>query len=291
LLEVPEAPEDRGASWSDEEFLKHLSCLYFGERMAEIAWQLDHYRKQGWDDLAEAYRNKFFVRMWDLSGFMKPLKQRFTQWYNRENERSGYLWGQRFKSVLVEDGHAARTMAAYIDLNPVRAGIVRDPKDYRWSGYGEAVRGVRSAREGLKQVLFEENRDVMNAEQAAGKSADWASVAREYRMILFVDGEARDADDEKGRAGISRERVAEVLAQGGRLSEREVLYCRVRYFVDGGVVGSEGCVNRIFVATRERFGKRRQDGARKLRRVETELRSMRDLRAEALSSGGSSGAS
>ena len=42
-----------------------------------------------------------------------------------------------------------RPSAAYIDLNPVRAGLVQDPKDYRWSGYGEAGAGAQPARDGL----------------------------------------------------------------------------------------------------------------------------------------------
>ena len=45
--------------------------------------------------------------------------------------------------------------AAYIDLNPVRAGIVDDPKDYRWCSYGEAVAKVKRSREGLQRVMFE----------------------------------------------------------------------------------------------------------------------------------------
>lgn len=50
------------------------------------------------------------------------------------------LWAERFKSVLVEGfGNALETVAAYIDLNPVWAGIVEDPKDYRFCGYAEAV--------------------------------------------------------------------------------------------------------------------------------------------------------
>jgi hypothetical protein len=60
---------------------------------------------------------------------------------------------ERFKSVLVEDGEALRTMAAYIDLNPVRAGMVKDPKDYRWCGYGEAMGGGTAARLELCQVV------------------------------------------------------------------------------------------------------------------------------------------
>jgi hypothetical protein len=90
----------------------------------------------------------------DLSEFMKSLLERFTKRFNRTHSRSGKLWEDRFKSVIVGSGVAARRMAAYIDLNPVRAGMVKDPADYRWSSYGEAVGGgkkgnSKKAREGL----------------------------------------------------------------------------------------------------------------------------------------------
>jgi putative transposase len=51
--------------------------------------------------------------------------------------------------LLERSEHSLATMAAYIDLNPVRAGMVRDPKDYRYCGYGEAVGGRGQARKGL----------------------------------------------------------------------------------------------------------------------------------------------
>lgn len=55
--------------------------------------------------------------------------------------------------MLVEGaGNPLQTMAAYIDLNPVRAGLVDDPKDYRWCDYAEAVSGSEQARSGLAQV-------------------------------------------------------------------------------------------------------------------------------------------
>ncbi|MCX6873462.1 MAG: hypothetical protein NTW21_06590 [Verrucomicrobia bacterium] len=72
---------------------------------------------------------------------MKTLLLRFSRWLNTKHERTGAWWESRFKSVLVEDGVASRTVAAYIDLNPVRAGMVEDPADYRWSSYGEAMGG------------------------------------------------------------------------------------------------------------------------------------------------------
>ena len=54
---------------------------------------------------------------------MKELKQRFSRWHNRRVGRKGPVWEDRYKSVQVEDDETAlRTIAAYIDLNPVRAG-------------------------------------------------------------------------------------------------------------------------------------------------------------------------
>src|SRR5690606_13228113 len=97
-----------------------------------------------------AVRERYLRRMWDISLFMKTLKQRFTQGFNKLHQRKGTLWEDRFKSVLVESaGEPLRAMAAYIDLNPVRAGLVADPKDYRWSGYGAGGGGGSGARAAL----------------------------------------------------------------------------------------------------------------------------------------------
>jgi putative transposase len=283
LLEVPAAPEDRGASWTDEELLRHLECLYSEREMGELRWELGHYREQKMDAAAEAFREKYFARMWDLSAYMKVLKQCFTQWFNGKHGRVGILWEGRFKSVLVEDGHAARTVAAYVDLNPVRAGLVSDPKDYRWSGYGEAVAGKGEAREGLRLVLFEKLLCLKKAELAAVEVASWRELARSYRLVLFQEGKEGDGDGKPGRRGISREEVERVLAEGGELSEAEMMFCRARHLVDGLVIGSEGFVNGVYALTRDHFGELRTSGARKLRRVQTSLRTMRDLQRDPVS--------
>ena len=55
------------------------------------------------------------------------------------NNRTGYFWGDRFKNVLIEKGEALINCLAYIDLNPVRAKIVKRPEDYRWSGIGYQI--------------------------------------------------------------------------------------------------------------------------------------------------------
>ena len=74
-----------------------------------------------------------------------------------------------------------------------------------------------------------------------------------------------------------------VLAEGGELSEAEMMFCRARHLVDGLVIGSEGFVNGVYALTRDHFGELRTSGARKLRRVQTSLRTMRDLQRDPVS--------
>ncbi len=282
LLEVPDGPDDGGASWSDERLLEHLGLIYDDSQLGQFRWELAHYREQGNEAAAEAFRAKYFARMWDLSAYMKIVKQSFTQWFNRKHGRRGVLWEERFKSELVEEGHAARRVAGYIDLNPVRAGIVEDPKDYRWSGYGEAVAGKDAARAGLRLVLFEELSTRTSEERAAREVSTWAEVMRSYRVVLFEEGQQRARDEVKKRAGIPLSRVQKVLANGGELSEAELMWCRTRYFVDGLVIGSEAFVDQVFALTRGYFGGKRQSGARRMRRVATSLCTMRDLQRNVL---------
>jgi hypothetical protein len=85
---------------------------------------------------------------------MRCVKLRFTRWHNRKHGRRGTIWEEKFGSLVVgEEERALRTMAAYIDLNPVRAGMVSDPADYRWSGYAEAMVGKARSRRGLVRII------------------------------------------------------------------------------------------------------------------------------------------
>jgi hypothetical protein len=214
--------------------------------------------------------------MHDLGEFMKTLLARFTRWFNRGHQRTGALWESRFKSVLVEEGITSRTMAAYIDLNPVRAGMVEDPALYRWSSYGEAMGGGAKgsgakARAGLVRAIMAHKGYAADARHWAG------AVSKEYRMILLAEGieKLREEVDAEGklqvkvlRKGMSRE-VAEKekrrLERRRDLQMRQMLRYRVRYFTDGVAIGSRGFVDGVFKACRERFGARRTSGARRMR--------------------------
>ena len=140
-------------------------------------------KAKDWEGVDEV-KEKYLYRRGDLSEFMKTLKQRFTQWFNTRHGRRGTLWEDRFKSVIVQDGYDARVMAAYIDLNPVRAGIVKKPEEYRWCGYAEALAGKDAARQGIGRVMSE-------FQKLGGRwrpSRSWRQLIASYRAILFSDG-------------------------------------------------------------------------------------------------------
>jgi REP element-mobilizing transposase RayT len=90
-------------------------------------------------------------RLGSISRFVQELKQTFSFWYNKRHNRKGYLWGDRFKGVIVEKGEAQLVCSAYIDLNPVRANIVKRPEDYRWSSLGLRVGNPGRAKKLLRK--------------------------------------------------------------------------------------------------------------------------------------------
>ncbi len=66
---------------------------------------------------------------------MKRLGQRYVQYVNRTYKRSGTLWEGRFRSSIIQQQEYLFYCHRYIEMNPVRAGIVRHPREYRWSSY------------------------------------------------------------------------------------------------------------------------------------------------------------
>jgi putative transposase len=66
---------------------------------------------------------------------MRDLGQRYVQHFNRAHGRTGTLWEGRFRSCVAESGRYVMACYRYIELNPVRAGMVNDPCDYTWSSH------------------------------------------------------------------------------------------------------------------------------------------------------------
>ena len=260
LLEVPRRPDVLPAdSW----LMETLREFYPASTFAQI--------QRRWIDISRdpealaAFKESYWRRMWDLSEFMKGVKQSFSVCYNRRLQRTGTLWEERFGSVLAEShGPTLAVLANYIDVNPIRAGLVADPKDYQWSGYAEALAGQSGAAEALLKTLPPEHRNL-----------------EAYRQRLYAAGvqEPPSPSHPEGRVGFRPEQIAEVWKAGGRLTLEQLVLCRVRYFIAGAVLGSKAFVDRVFRRCRERFGPRRTSGARPLRRVGSgQLYCLRNLR-------------
>ena len=235
LLRVPQQIE-----LADAELLRRYRMLYprptryQTQRLDVIQTQLATNGPE-----AVAWRRRQLALMGDLSQFMKLLKQRFSIWFNKSHRRYGTLWAERFKSILLEPkDRVIETVAAYIDLNGVRAGLVVDPKDYRFCGYAEAVAGSAIAQSGIRSI-----------DAAANES--WEEAHAGYRQILFGTG----AGPREHGGSIAIEEFERVLKEGGKLPRPTVLRCRMRYFTDGAVLGSQAFVETQLSILRRRAGR------------------------------------
>ena len=244
---------------SDAELLRRVQ-VYYGENSREAKILEKALEKGG--DPAQRQRKQYRKRMGNLSEYQKHLKQGFTKWYNRQRKRKGTLWMERFKSVLVEDAAEARqVVASYIDLNPVRAEMVDDPKNYRHCGYAAALAGDERCRAGLKRIM---------------ECGDWESAAAQYRIQMMIQG-SREIHGKRG--SISRELLLETLQKYGHLPRAQLLRLKVRYLTDGLVIGSEQFVEKLFHQYRSHFGEKRKSGARPVKGLSSGgLSVIRDLR-------------
>ncbi len=71
----------------------------------------------------------------DISKIMQGISLSYHHYYRRKNRYVGHLWQGRFKSFVIKDNHYLLAAALYVEKNPVEAGLVNDPSEYRWSSY------------------------------------------------------------------------------------------------------------------------------------------------------------
>ncbi len=103
-------------SYTDEDILDRLEFYYKRELV-----------------LSKCEINKYRESLGDISNCIKFIKQKFSLWFNKVNNRKGHFWSDRFKSVLIESGESLLNCLAYIDLNSVRANLTELPEEYKWS--------------------------------------------------------------------------------------------------------------------------------------------------------------
>jgi hypothetical protein len=243
---LAEVPPCRPESIDDPELLRRLRCIYPEPAVALTESALAAAALGG--DAAAALREKtrapHLRRMGVLTEFVKAIKQCFTQWFNKRNEREGTAWEGRFRSALVggdsPEGTAAvlRVIAAYIDLNPVRGGIVADPAAYRWSSWGAAGRGEAHALAGYGRLL---------GKRAEGHAAATTGQLAAYR-VAWLEGPA--AQTEAAAAASGKTGKADVKAPGKTASTRRAVTAtalrgRIAAFSRAAAVGEAGFIGAL----------------------------------------------
>jgi REP element-mobilizing transposase RayT len=210
--------------FEDEEILRRCKAHY-GENFELFHEQIDNYR----------------VKLSSLANYMKEIKQAFSWYYNQRHNRRGTLWGERFKSVIVEKGETLINCLAYIDLNPLRAGLVKRPEEYRWNSLGYHVQtnnrdSFLSTDFGLKEFNVKSKKERI----------------RSYRRYVYEAGAINRPD--KMQAKVIGDRVLEKERKRAfELSRNDRFRYRTRYFTDSGIIGSKDFVSKNYMRFKHHF--------------------------------------
>ena len=257
LVRIP-----KPADLTDTELMRRYRILY-GEHCPHSAPEpdvMEHLLKEGGSD-ADVWRRRLHARMHRLSPFISELKQRFSIWFNKHRDNRGTVWSERFKSLIIEDNpEYTAPIAAYIDLNPVRAQMVSDPSDYLFSNYGQLMRGNRSAS---LASLYQGSLPSLEALKA-------------YRVLLFGKGRLAKTQNFDSTGKIDSLLAETVLRRGGALSWAEVLKIRIGYFTRGSVLGSTDFVQGFRKPGRE------SSSLGRIEIFDSDFRSLRNLRKRPL---------
>jgi len=228
--------------FTDEEIKKRYENFYGDEKIFAAGW-------------IPTLREKLS----SLSEFVREIKVGFTRYYNKRHHRCGYFWGDRFKSVIVENGETLINCLAYIDLNPLRAGLVERPEDYRWNSLGYHVQtgnkdNFLSFDFGLKEF------GVLNAEERLKRYRRYVYEAgalnRPEKMVTPVPSSGAT-----GQAGVIHSKVlAKERENDFELNRVRRFKYRTRYFTDSGIIGSKEFVfenyqrfKGVFMSKREKI--------------------------------------
>ena len=216
LVMVPE--HESVPSVDSPEFRRRIEALYVTERAGKLAARWMRWEAKGRVEEVALERDRLRKRMHDLGQFMKTLKEWHSRQYREVHGWEGTLWRGRYKSILVCESYLAlRTLALYIAMNPVRAGIVRRGTDSPWSSFGQYGKsgsfGNRCHRALLREL----------ARLAATKGTD--SIEKGFARAMAKAEE------------IPREAVRAKIGRGESLSLEEMLVCRVHALSNGRALG------------------------------------------------------
>ena len=212
----------------DREELRALTKIMYPSKTAQFL-------VEGWtEEQWEHYRRRLF----DVSEYMRNIQASFARWYNHSYQRRGRFWADRFKSVVLGDHSAVLDCLLYVELNPVRAGLVERPEE--WMGSSVYLREIG------KDSWLTQLTGLMNV-----RGRKKALV--EFRELLYYRGAV---PTRKGQAAISQKILDQEISRG--FESRGVYLKRLGYFVDGLAVGTEQFIRDQLAMMREEGRYRRR---------------------------------
>ena len=223
---------DGAKSWTDEDVVRRWLAVYpprtldMNDATLVQAWvndQLQHPKR------VAAYRE----RLQDLGWFMKSLKEPLARLANKEDDCKGTFWESRYKSIAILDEEALLATCAYIDLNPVAAGIAATPESSPHTSLRERVKhaknkgklnklkaAARSSVAGSKAIgKLEESLWICPIEDLRAKGSPREGMIEGFSLgsyLLLVDYTSRLF--RQGKARVSRE-VAGIFERLGSDAE------------------------------------------------------------------------
>ena len=215
--------------YTDEDIQKRYESFYGDDRMFAAGW-------------IPSLREKLS----SLSEFVKEIKQTFSRYYNKKHHRRGTLWGERFKSLIVENGETLINCLAYIDLNPLRAGLVDRPEDYRWNSLGYHIQtgnkdNFLSLDFGLKEF------GVVDTEERL----------KRYRRYVYEAG-ALDHPGKGQARVIDNDIVEHEREKNYEINRADRFRYRTRYFTDSGIIGTKEFVSKTYMRFKHHFNSKNE---------------------------------
>jgi putative transposase len=161
-------------------------CEFFRDALVDAAtrhrlaihayvWMTNHVHLLATPELAES-----------VSKVFQSVGRRYVGYFNATYNRTGTLWEGRYRATVVDSERYLLTLMRYIELNPVRAGLVAHPADYAWSSYRR------------------------NALGEAGSNADWITPHREYLRLGRTAADRQGAYRQLFRGAVSRGDLADI---------------------------------------------------------------------------------
>ena len=205
----------RGEDYSDEEIKRRLNLYYGDKERALHEGQISSLREK-WANLSE---------------YIKEIKQGFSRFYNKRHNRRGFFWSERFKSVIVDNGETLINCLAYVDLNPVRAGICETPEAYRWSSLGY-------------HIHTNNKDDFLSLDFGLWELGIMDGPLNAYLGFVYEKGGITSHEKD--------------MAEGLETNSLDRFMYKSRYFSDSGIIGTKAFVSRHYQTFKHHFSSRHQ---------------------------------